>query len=92
VANDNTLRREGLSRLIDANHDLELMGVATDPPQLLALIATKVHDALRVAGELAAEGFFGHVGAKDAVAWDGMLAGFEEPHVTIATASLVLQR
>lgn len=92
MADDNTLRREGLSRLINANGDPELTGVGTDPPELLALIATNLPDALLVAGELAAVGFFGHAGAKDAVALYGMLAGFgEEPPVTIATASLVLQ-
>lgn len=92
MADDNTFRREGSSRLINASGDPESTGVATDPSALLALIATNMHDGLLVAGELAAEGFFGHPGAKDAVALDRMIAGCrKEPHVVITTASLVPQ-
>jgi DNA-binding NarL/FixJ family response regulator len=38
LAEDNTLLREGISRLIEADGDLELVGVATDLPTLLALV------------------------------------------------------
>ena len=38
LAEDNTLLREGISRLIEADEDLELVGVATDLPTLLALV------------------------------------------------------
>ena len=38
LAEDNTLLREGISRLVDAHDDLELVGVAPDLPQLMALI------------------------------------------------------
>ena len=38
LAEDNALFREGISRLIDAQDDLELVGTASDLPQLLALI------------------------------------------------------
>jgi len=93
LAEDNTLLREVVPRLIKANGDPELAGVGTDRPEQLALIATNLHDALLVAGQLAAEGFFGPAGAKNAAAWDGPLARRgQEPHVTIATASLVRQR
>ncbi len=93
LAEDNPLRREVMSRLIKANGDPELTGVGTGRPEQLALIATNLHDALLVAGQLAAEGLFGPAGAKNAVAWDGLLARRgQEPHVTIATASLVLPR
>lgn len=38
LAEDNTLLREGISRLIEAGEELELVGVASDLPGLLALI------------------------------------------------------
>ena len=37
LAEDNVLLREGMSRLVAANNDFELVGVASDLPQLLAL-------------------------------------------------------
>lgn len=39
LAEDNVLLREGMSRLVAANNDFELVGVASDLPQLLALVA-----------------------------------------------------
>jgi len=36
LAEDNVLLREGVSRLVAANEDFELVGVASDLPQLLA--------------------------------------------------------
>ncbi len=38
LAEDNVLLREGMSRLVAANEDFELVGVAGDLPQLLALV------------------------------------------------------
>jgi DNA-binding NarL/FixJ family response regulator len=38
LAEDNALLREGVSRLIEAQDDLELVGVAADYPQLLAMV------------------------------------------------------
>ena len=38
LAEDNVLLREGMSRLVAADKDLELVGVAADLPQLLAVI------------------------------------------------------
>ena len=38
LAEDNALLREGISRLIDADDDLDLAGVASDLPELLAVI------------------------------------------------------
>jgi len=46
LAEDNTLLREGLSRLIEGDGDLELAGVATDLPELLALITSNVPDVV----------------------------------------------
>jgi len=46
LAEDNTLLREGLSRLIEGDGDLELAGVATDLPELLALITASVPDVV----------------------------------------------
>jgi DNA-binding NarL/FixJ family response regulator len=37
LAEDNALLREGVSRLVDAADDLELVGVASDLPELLAI-------------------------------------------------------
>ena len=39
LAEDNALLREGVSRLIEAQDDLELVGGAGDLPQLLKLVA-----------------------------------------------------
>ena len=38
LAEDNVLLREGVSRLVAANEDFELVGTAADLPQLLALV------------------------------------------------------
>ena len=38
LAEDNTLLREGISRLIESDGDLELVGVASTLPELLALV------------------------------------------------------
>ncbi len=38
LAEDNTLLREGISRLMEADDDIELMGVASDLPGLMALV------------------------------------------------------
>src|ERR1039457_2207 len=38
LAEDNTLLREGISRLIESDGDLELVGVASALPELLALV------------------------------------------------------
>src|ERR1700722_13468984 len=38
LAEDNVLLREGVSRLVSATEDLELVGTAADLPELLALI------------------------------------------------------
>jgi DNA-binding NarL/FixJ family response regulator len=38
LAEDNALLREGISRLVDAEDDLEIAGVAGDLPELLALV------------------------------------------------------
>ena len=41
LAEDNALLREGISRIIDGEEDLELVGQAADLPELLALIETE---------------------------------------------------
>jgi DNA-binding NarL/FixJ family response regulator len=46
LAEDNVLLREGMSRLVAANNDFELVGVASDLPQLLALIAEQAPDVV----------------------------------------------
>jgi DNA-binding NarL/FixJ family response regulator len=46
LAEDNVLLREGVSRLIAANEDFELAGVAADLPQLLALVARELPDVV----------------------------------------------
>jgi DNA-binding NarL/FixJ family response regulator len=46
LAEDNALLREGISRLIDAQEDLELVGVASDLPGLLELVGTSLPDVL----------------------------------------------
>ena len=40
LAEDNALLREGIARLIDEDEEFELVGVAADYPELLALIAS----------------------------------------------------
>src|SRR6266498_3088914 len=39
LAEDNVLLREGISRLVAANDDFELVGVASDLPGLLSVVA-----------------------------------------------------
>ena len=46
LAEDNALLREGMSRLVAANEDFELVGVACDLPQLLALVAEREPDVV----------------------------------------------
>jgi DNA-binding NarL/FixJ family response regulator len=46
LAEDNVLLREGVSRLVSANADFELAGVASDLPQLLAVIEEQDPDVV----------------------------------------------
>jgi DNA-binding NarL/FixJ family response regulator len=46
LAEDNVLLREGVSRLVAANSDFELVGTASDLPQLLALIGEQDPDVV----------------------------------------------
>jgi DNA-binding NarL/FixJ family response regulator len=46
LAEDHVLLREGISRLVAANEDFELVGAASDLPQLLALVAEQVPDVV----------------------------------------------
>jgi DNA-binding NarL/FixJ family response regulator len=46
LAEDNVLLREGMSRLVAANEDFELAGVAGDLPQLLALVKAREPDVV----------------------------------------------
>jgi DNA-binding NarL/FixJ family response regulator len=46
LAEDNVLLREGVSRLVAANEDFELVGVASDLPQLLALVGEHAPDVV----------------------------------------------
>ena len=46
LAEDNVLLREGISRLVAANKDFELVGVASDLPQLLALVSEQEPDVV----------------------------------------------
>ena len=46
LAEDNVLLREGISRLVAANKDFELVGVASDLPELLALAAEQEPDVV----------------------------------------------
>ncbi|HEY0932296.1 MAG TPA: response regulator transcription factor [Trebonia sp.] len=46
LAEDNVLLREGISRLVSANEDFELVGMAADLPQLLALAADQRPDVV----------------------------------------------
>ena len=46
LAEDNALLREGMSRLVDAQEDVELVGVAADLPSLLALVDATTPDVV----------------------------------------------
>ena len=46
LAEDNALLRQGISRLVDAHDDLDLVGVASDLPELLALIEAENPDVV----------------------------------------------
>src|ERR1035438_3695937 len=46
LAEDNMLLREGISRLIDANDDLELMEVASDLPELMRVLEAQTPDVV----------------------------------------------
>jgi len=46
LAEDHVLLREGISRLVSANEDFELVGAASDLPQLLALVGEQVPDVV----------------------------------------------
>ena len=46
LAEDHVLLREGISRLVSANEDFELVGAASDLPQLLALVSEQVPDVV----------------------------------------------
>jgi len=46
LAEDHVLLREGISRLVAASEDFELVGVASDLPQLLAVVGEQVPDVV----------------------------------------------
>jgi len=46
LAEDNVLLREGISRIIDADQDFDLVGTACDLPQLLSLIEKESPDVV----------------------------------------------
>jgi DNA-binding NarL/FixJ family response regulator len=46
LAEDNALLREGISKLIAAHDDIELVGIAANLPELLALIETATPDVV----------------------------------------------
>ena len=46
LAEDHVLLREGISRLVAANEDFELVGAASDLPQLLALVGEQAPDVV----------------------------------------------
>jgi len=46
LAEDHVLLREGITRLVAANEDFEVVGAASDLPQLLALVAEQVPDVV----------------------------------------------
>jgi DNA-binding NarL/FixJ family response regulator len=46
LAEDHALLREGISRLVAANEDFELVGVASDLPQLLAVVGERLPDVV----------------------------------------------
>src|SRR6266705_58612 len=46
LAEDNVLLREGISRLVAANEEFELVGAASDLPQLLAVVTEQQPDVV----------------------------------------------
>jgi DNA-binding NarL/FixJ family response regulator len=46
IAEDNVLLRDGMSRMVTADKDFELVGAASDLPQLLALVAEHEPDVV----------------------------------------------
>jgi DNA-binding NarL/FixJ family response regulator len=46
LAEDHALLREGISRLVAASEDFELVGVASDLPQLLAVVGERLPDVV----------------------------------------------
>ena len=46
LAEDNVLLREGISRLVASNEDFELVGAASDLPQLLAVVGEQLPDVV----------------------------------------------
>ena len=46
LAEDHVLLREGISRLVASNEDFELVGAASDLPQLLAVVGEQVPDVV----------------------------------------------
>jgi DNA-binding NarL/FixJ family response regulator len=46
LAEDHVLLREGIARLVAANDDFELVGTASDLPQLLAVVGEQVPDVV----------------------------------------------
>ena len=46
LAEDNALLREGISRLVDSEDDLEIAGVASDLPELLSLVEEVLPDVV----------------------------------------------
>jgi DNA-binding NarL/FixJ family response regulator len=46
LAEDHVLLREGISRLVASNEDFELVGAASDLPQLLAMVTEQVPDVV----------------------------------------------
>ena len=46
LAEDHVLLREGISRLVAANDDFELVGTASDLPQLLAVVGEQMPDVV----------------------------------------------
>ena len=46
LAEDHVLLREGISRLVAANEDFELVGAASDLPELLALVGEQAPDVV----------------------------------------------
>src|SRR5260370_38175161 len=46
LAEDHVLLREGISRLVAASEDFELVGAASDLPQLLALVGEQAPDVV----------------------------------------------
>src|SRR6266516_493844 len=46
LAEDNVLLREGVSRLVAANEDFDLVGTASDLPELLAMVGEQLPDVV----------------------------------------------